>query len=121
MALALRRLRLAAPVVFAFVRIGTSRRAFAEPLTVEERLCRVASWLRQPVGQVLETDATDIAAALAMLRGAGTAGDLTTDAQLAALALLFGAVVPGADRDFACFPAVRWAQSAVSARARLTR
>src|SRR5688500_20413162 len=65
-------------------------------------------WLAQPVAYVFDTDAEDVREALALLRTAGAPGDLTTDAQLAALALQHRAVVPTADIDFARFPRVRW-------------
>jgi predicted nucleic acid-binding protein len=42
------------------------------------------------------------------LRGAGTGGNLTTDAQVASLALRLGAIVHTADSDYARFPNVRW-------------
>ena len=95
-------------VIFAFVRIGTNARAFAEPLTVDEASGHVEAWLKQPVAQILELDADDIQKALELLRGAGTAGNLTTDAQIAAISLRYSAVVYTADSDFARFPDVRW-------------
>ena len=95
-------------VLFAFVRIGTSPRAFTEPLTVEEAAGHVEAWLQQPAAQLLEVDAEDIRSALGLLRRAGTAGNLTTDAQIAALGLRHRAVVHTADADFARFPGVRW-------------
>src|SRR5262245_57420104 len=70
-------------VVFAFLRIGTSPRAFSEPLTVDEASTHVESWLMQPAAQLLDVDVTDIRTALELLRAAGTGGNLTTDAQLA--------------------------------------
>jgi hypothetical protein len=99
---------LCAAVVFAFVRIGTSARAFAEPFTVDEATGHAEDWLKQPVAQILELDADDIHKAFQLLRGAGTGGNLTTDAQIAALALRYGATVHTADSDFARFPQVRW-------------
>ncbi len=95
-------------VVFSFVRIGTSRRAFAHPLTIREACEHVGTWLRQPVIQVVDLDAADVETALDLLRGAGSGGNLTSDAQLAATALRHGAVVHTADSDFARFPNVRW-------------
>ena len=38
----------------------------------------------------------------------GTAGNLTSDAHLAALALEFGAELCSCDADFARFPGLRW-------------
>ena len=42
-----------------------------------------------------------------LLRGSGTAGNLTTDAHLAVLALELDAEIVSYDRDFARFPGVR--------------
>jgi toxin-antitoxin system PIN domain toxin len=95
-------------VVFAFVRIGTSPRAFSEPLTVDEATGHVEDWLKQPAAQILELDAQDILKSLELLRAAGAAGNLTTDAQIAAIALRYSATVHTADSDFARFADVRW-------------
>src|ERR1043166_4688281 len=95
-------------VIFGFVRVGTSSKAFAEPLTIDEASGHVESWLKQPVAQILDVDRTDVRTALELLRAAGTGGNLTTDAQLAAVALRHKAVVHTADSDFARFPDVRW-------------
>ena len=43
-----------------------------------------------------------------LLADAGTAGNLTTDAHLAALAIEHGAELCSTDSDFARFRAVRW-------------
>ena len=94
-------------VLFAFVRIGTSARAFAHPLTIREASAQVEEWLEQPVAQLLPIELHDIRQALALLVEAGTGGNLTTDAQIAAVALRLGAVVHTVDADFARFPQVR--------------
>jgi len=95
-------------VLFAFIRIGTSARAFAHPLTIQEASTLVQDWLEQPVAQLVETELRDIHQALALLVEAGTGGNLTTDAQLAAVSLRLGAVVHTVDTDYARFPRVRW-------------
>jgi len=43
-----------------------------------------------------------------LLGGSGTAGNLTTDAHLAALALSHDAVLVSSDMDFARFKGLRW-------------
>ena len=95
-------------ILFAFVRIGTNSRAFTQPLTLDEAAAHVEEWLEQPVAHVFDTDADDVRAALGLLRISGAGGNLTSDAQLAALALRHRAVVHTADIDFARFPRVRW-------------
>lgn len=96
------------PVLFAFIRISTSPRAFAHPFTIDEAAKRVTDWLQQPSVQFLELQPTDVHRALDLLRQAGTGGNLTTDAQVAALALRLGADVHTADSDYARFPNVHW-------------
>ncbi len=66
------------------------------------------TWLEQPVTQLLNMDSTDVRAALELLRSAGTAGNLTADAKVAAIALRQRAVVHTAESDFTRFPTVRW-------------
>jgi hypothetical protein len=46
--------------------------------------------------------------AFGLLRGLGAASNLTTDAQLAALAIEHQAEVHSNDADFARFPQLRW-------------
>jgi len=95
-------------VLFAFVRIGTSARAFVHPMTIREASRHVQDWLDQPVAQLLAMELRDVQQALALLVEAGTGGNLTTDAQIAALSLKYGAVVHTVDGDYARFPGVRW-------------
>lgn len=50
----------------------------------------------------------DVERALELLQGAGTGGNLTTDAQIAAIALRHRAIIHTADTDYARFPDVSW-------------
>jgi hypothetical protein len=95
-------------VLFGFVRIATSVRAFPQPLTIQEASKHVQEWLEQPVAQLMEMELQDIQQALTLLAEAGTGGNLTTDAQIAAVSLRLGAVVHTVDTDYARFPQVRW-------------
>lgn len=94
-------------VVFAFVRIGTSRQIFENPLSMTEAAHHVRTWLDRSVTEVLYTDEDDLLEALALLEAAGAGGNLTTDAQIAAIAMRYRATVHTADTDFARFPDVR--------------
>jgi len=98
---------LTAPVAFGFLRIVTLR-VFPHPLSPAVAVAEVSSWLRR--AQVEFIDITIAAAhrALGLLEAAGTAGNLVTDAQIAAVALQHNAVVHTADADFSRFPGVRW-------------
>jgi len=99
---------LAPVVLFGFVRITTLPRVFLRPLTTAEASDLVRSWLDQPVAQILEPPADHVAQVLRLLGGIGTAGNLVTDAQLAALAIAHDAVLHTADADFLRFPELRW-------------
>lgn len=95
-------------VLFAFVRIGTSGRAFENPLSIGEASEHVRSWLGRPVTDFLVEQEADALQALTWLEAAGAGGNLTTDAQIAAIAHRHRATVHTADTDFGRFPDVRW-------------
>jgi uncharacterized protein len=95
-------------VLFGFLRVGTHARVFQNPMTPAEASVHVRSWLAQPVAQILEPGPDYIHRVLSLLEKLGTAGNLVTDAQIAALAIDHGAVVHTADADFLRFPGLRW-------------
>ena len=105
-------------VLLAFVRIATSGVVFATPLTADEATGQVEAWLSAPAAVVLQTTPRHAGLLRGLLRDTGTAGNLTTDAHLAALAIEHGADIVSYDRDFARFPGVkhRLPGSAPSAR-----
>lgn len=93
------------PVLFGFVRIGASPRAFQTPLTLAQASSYVAAWLDRRVVRILHPDADHVSRALTLLREAASAGgNLVTDAQVAALAIAHRGTVHTADRDFLRFP-----------------
>jgi uncharacterized protein len=94
--------------LLAFLRLSTRRGIFPRPLSVDEALHVVENWLRHPHAQVVHPGEKHAEVLGGLLRSAGTAGNLTTDAHLAALALEHGAVLVSFDRDFARFTGVRW-------------
>ena len=91
-------------VIFAFIRIGTSSRAFTNPLTLNEASERVTAWLQRRMTQLLQPDADHVDRVLRLLAAVSAGGNLVTDAQIAALAMAYRAVVHTADRDFLRFP-----------------
>ena len=95
-------------VVFGFVRIATHPRVFKDPFSVSEAADHVRSWLAMRHVQLHEMLSEDVACALSLLEAAGTAGNLTSDAQIAAVALRIDAEVHTADLDFGRFPKVRF-------------
>jgi len=99
---------LAAVVVFGFVRLCTHSRVFHHPLTVAEATTRVESWLARPQVRIIEPSPHHVAEVLALLGETGTAGNLTTDAQIAALVRQEKAILHSNDTDFQRFPGIRW-------------
>lgn len=77
-------------------------------MTVAEASRHIGSWLARPNVRLLVTGPAHIESVCSLLAKAGTAGSLVTDAQIAALALEYGATVHTADTDFARFAQVDW-------------
>lgn len=96
------------PVVFGFVRIATNPRMFDPPLAVDDALDRVTAWLQQPHSRALVPGPRHLEIAFRLLRNLGAAGNLTTDAQLAAFAMENNATLHSNDTDFGRFPGLRW-------------
>lgn len=111
-----------APVVlFGFVRICTHARVFEHPMSSAEAVKHVRSWLEVPGTQILEPRREHVEQALNLLETLGTAGNLVTDAQIAALAIEYDAVLHTADSDFLRFSALRWFNPLTGARSGRTR
>lgn len=109
------RIGLADPAIFGFLRVGTNPRLIRPPLSIEEAAGCVETWLAQPNVDRAVGGAQHLNRALGLLRAVGTAGNLTTDVQLAALALELDASVYSNDVDFGRFEAVRWINPLASA------
>ncbi|MBS1861384.1 MAG: type II toxin-antitoxin system VapC family toxin [Actinobacteria bacterium] len=95
-------------VLLGFLRLTTNPRIFEAPLVAGEALDLIDGWLAQPAAGVVEPGAGHPALLRRLLDPLGTAGNLTTDAHLAALAIEHGAELCSADTDFARFPGLRW-------------
>jgi uncharacterized protein len=98
--------------LLAFLRLSTRRGIFPRPLSVEDALRVIEHWLGHPRAQVIHPSEQHTAILGKLLKSAGTAGNLTTDAHLAALAIEHGATVISFDRDFARFEGVQWMRPA---------
>lgn len=94
-------------VILAFLRIATSSRVFNTPLTAPEATAYVEDWLRQPAAVVISPTSRHLAILGGLLAQTGGAGNLITDAHLAALAVEHGARIASFDRDFLRFPGIR--------------
>jgi uncharacterized protein len=94
-------------VLLAFVRITTRAGIMRRPLALAEALAYVDSWLQQPCVEVVAPGEHHWPILRRLLEATGTAGNLTSDAHIAALALERGAAVCSTDHDFARFPGIR--------------
>jgi hypothetical protein len=99
---------LAWTVLLGFLRLSTRPGLFPSPLTTEEAVKCLEEWLSHPnTTMPVETD-DHWRVLKGLVVSAGTAGNLTTDAHLAALAICRGAVLVSFDGDFSRFPGLRW-------------
>jgi len=99
-----------------FVRIATNRTIFERPLRPAEATLEVRAWLSAPNAQVLVPGEAHADILFGLLDHLGTAGNLTTDAHLAALAMEYHAEVATTDTDFARFLKLRWFNPIASKR-----
>lgn len=90
-----------------FIRLATRPGIFAQPLPLDDALGVVDDWLHHPHARVLNPTDRHGALLARLLIGAGSAGNLTTDAHLAAIAIEHGAMLGTYDRDFERFPGLR--------------
>jgi toxin-antitoxin system PIN domain toxin len=95
-------------VLLGFLRLSTNPRVFPRPLTAELASGRIDRWLTHPnIRMVLETE-EHWRILGQLLDETGTAGNLTSDAHLAALAIAHGATLVSCDADFARYRQLRW-------------
>ncbi|KQC14782.1 MAG: twitching motility protein PilT, partial [Methanosaeta sp. SDB] len=95
-------------VITAFIRVSTNPRVFQRPLSLEEALSRVQSWLDQPCVRIARPTERHWAVFQKMVREGQAVANLVTDAHLAALAVEHGCELASTDSDFARFPVLRW-------------
>ena len=94
-------------VLFGFLRLATSRRVFVRPLSLAQAIGHVETWLSRPNVEYLPDSPRQFQVALDLLRKVGTIGNLTTDAQIAAHALVVRGTVYSHDTDFERFAGVQ--------------
>ncbi len=93
-------------VILAFLRITTNPHVFERPLDTVGASVFVDEWLGQPGSTVIMPGEHHWPILRNLLVQSGTAGNLTSDAHLAALAIEHGAAVYSADHDFKRFPGI---------------
>jgi toxin-antitoxin system PIN domain toxin len=94
--------------LFGFIRIATNPRLFRKPMTVHAAIAAVESWLARPQVELVHPGPRHLEVAFGLLRKLGSGGDLTTDVQLAALAIENQAELYSNDSYFERFAGLRW-------------
>lgn len=90
-------------VITGFLRIATHHRILPNPLQPEQALSCVNAWLQQPFVTPLNPGTRHWFILHKLLHNSGTAGNLTNDAHIAAIAIEHGYTVYSADNDFKRF------------------
>lgn len=96
------------PVLFGFLRIATNPRVHTSPLAIDTAAGYLRGWLEQPNVELLPPGQTHLETVLGLLQNIGSAGNLTTDAQIAAYAIEYRGELFTNDTDFAKFPGLKW-------------
>ncbi len=91
-----------------FIRISTHRGILNSPMRAKDAVRTVRVWLDHPHVEVVTPGDRHAEILFSLLEHLGTAGNLTTDAHLAALAIEYQAELVSTDADFARFPGLRW-------------
>lgn len=99
---------LTTPAVLGFVPLPTNRRVLTQPMTLAEADTVVQGWLDQPCVRFRRPRSMHLREVLDLLGSVGTAGNLTTDAQIAAGAAEHRRTVHTTDSDFARFTGIAW-------------
>lgn len=95
-------------VLVGFIRLTTQPRIYAHPLTSAEAFAIIERWLLQPNALIVHPTQRHFSILRGLLGSVGTAGNLTNDAHLAALAIEHEAEVCSPDSDFSRFAGVHW-------------
>ncbi len=94
--------------MLAFARLTTNPRVFAHPLTTDRAFDLLEAWTAHHHVVAVEPTPRHMPLVRGFLQTVGTAGNLVTDAHLAAIAIEHGATLCSADADFTRFPGLRW-------------
>jgi len=94
--------------ILGFIRITTHRSILVKPLPVTAACDLVRSWLEQPQVTILHPGERHATIFFGLVEALGSAGNLTTDAHLAALAIENQAELHTTDADFTRFSGLKW-------------
>lgn len=95
-------------VLLGFLRIATNPRIFSSPLEAGSAIRKIDGWLALEHVRIAREKEDHWEVLRRLLASSGTAGNLTTDAHLAALAITHDATLASSDADFGRFAGLRW-------------
>ena len=95
-------------VLLAFVRLTTRPGVFRKPLPVQSAFELLDGWVAHPLVTMIHPGPRHFYVVRELLESLGTAGNLVSDAHLAALAIENHAELYSFDNDFARIPRLRW-------------
>jgi len=94
--------------ILGFIRITTNSKICPNPVSLKDAESAVKSWLDRPQTILIHPGNQHFEILFRILEHAGVAGNLTTDAHLAALAIEHQAELHSTDADMSRFPGLRW-------------
>ena len=94
--------------ILGFIRISTHRGILENPMMPDEATSRIEEWLSLPHIHIPVPAEGHFRRLRETLGQLGTAGNLTTDAHLATLAMERGYTLYSTDSDFMRFPGLKW-------------
>ena len=94
--------------ILGFIRITTHRGILTRPFSPEDACSRIEEWLSLPHIHIPIPAEGHFSRLRKNLKSLGTAGNLTTDAHLATLAIERGYTLYSTDADFTRFPDLKW-------------
>lgn len=95
-------------VLLAFLRLSSRSGLLRNPLSPEATLDLIRTWLEQPSAKVVNPGQNHRLILREFFSATGTAGNLTADAHLAAIAIEHGAELRSSGNDFCRFPPLIW-------------
>ena len=94
--------------ILGFIRISTNPRFTLAPWRPSRAVAEIRKWLAEPCVEIILPGDSHAEILFGLIEKVGIAGNLTSDAHLAALAIEYHAELASTDSDFAKFPGLRW-------------
>lgn len=91
-----------------FLRIITNKKLSSNPLSLEQAIEIVNSWLQLDNAHLIALEKKNWSLFVTMMREVRASGNLIMDAHIAATAASCGATVASTDRDFTRFPGLQF-------------